>query len=467
MEPSLWKTPAHLILIKYHEFCLFFQLQLNSQLPPFLLIPRRPIPLTMTGPPIHHKTFFAYSVAVAIQKSSTRSLCIQELINLLGETVPYSRSSQYHSLLQSFGWFLNIGNKHLSVWAINPDKQEEIDALAQRVVRGDAIPSLDQEWKAVHKDPFTKQSIISRLIRYGVHISSKGFTVDTAGELLRKEFPEENIHLCCPLLDPERQYVLDDYNMKYTMKLYTMKEAILDTYLDEVQKRKVEVQRVMRNPEDFQALLGGHFKHGYHLVKEQDLKNIIIWDVDVKEHCEETEDQRKDRKLFIGQISLMIALAMKNGRSGILTFQQIKYFSNTHFNVQFPSGSSSLLKNIGGVCQSVSDTASRLLWTVRGESGPDKENQCPKKGFLRRLQQEEEETHASTRTLEPVPIEITQKPQFFKRFFPDVHDKLHLIDESWSKARNGVYFKHEISIEEDDLPPGGWYESTSKRPRRM
>lgn len=201
----------------------------------------------MSSQPIPQKTFFAYSVAVAIQKSSTRSLCIQELISLLCETVPYSRSNQYHSLLQSFGWFLNIGNKQLSVWTINPDKQGEIDVVAQRVVRGDAIPFLDQE-KAVHKDPGKKQSMSSRLIRYGLHISSKGFTADTAGELLRKEFPEENIHLCCPLLDPERQYVLDDYNLKYTMKLYTMKEDILDTYLDKVQKVKVEVQRVMRNP---------------------------------------------------------------------------------------------------------------------------------------------------------------------------------------------------------------------------
>lgn len=63
--------------------------------------------------------------------------------------------------------------------------------------------------------------------------------------------------------------------------------------------------------------IAGHFKHGYHLRKEQDLKNIIIWDVDVKEHCEETEDQRKDHKLFIGQLCLMIALAMKNSKSGI------------------------------------------------------------------------------------------------------------------------------------------------------
>lgn len=84
-----------------------------------------------------------------------------------------------------------------------------------------------------------------------------------------------------------------DYTLNYSTILWSMEADALDNYLQDVQTSEVDTRKHMGNPEDYQAMVSGHFKHGYDMSGLTKLNWIIIWEVEVKGRVTTNTDKNR------------------------------------------------------------------------------------------------------------------------------------------------------------------------------
>lgn len=416
---------------------------------------------------ISRTLFLCHSIAEAIQKSSTDSISTHELMCVLRQTAPVSNRYCQHTLSSS-PWFMKLGKASLYVWTINPAKLSENEAVTQRIANGDPVASSRMDPSSI-EEPSKEQLLISRLVRHGLHISAHGFIVPEAEELLRKEFPGEKIFLHCPLLDPERKYQLKDYHIKYTLKLWSMDTARMTSYLRDAASNELNIRKAMQSPGLFPSMLRGQLKHGYDIPGHAD--RMLAWDVEVKE---EGENMRKLNKLWPKSEknwnNVLIALALKNSVSGKLSANQTMVFIERHFRGY--EGYSSDMREVSRIGGNISEMCTelktlepmrRLKWIVT-EASPEEEMDS-RYEMQETMQQSAVKTKGTKEAVVLVASTTPDQPKRrpYKRYYKDVNDNLQPIDASWTRERNGVYFKHEISIDVEDLPPEGYYGSCSKK----
>lgn len=387
---------------------------------------------------ISYEDFLRYTMAVAIQESSTGSLGSIELKKTLWETPPHIKARHNH-ILSSSGWFINIGKACRKVWAIRAEKQSEIAAMAERIAKSDTSRFIGDGPKTDLVLP-QHQLLTSKLVRHGLYISTHGFTVAGAQELLRKEFADNKVLLHCPLLDPERKYSLDDYTLQSTIIFGSMEANEVEQYLEQIASREDDFRKKLRRPNQFQNLLNGHFKHGYDL-SSHTTSELCIWDVEEEVSIRPWKKFRPKPEPRI-KTRLLVALAFKNSVSGVLSGRQINSFLRLHFH--------SLSKNL------LTSTGLHLRFCD------------PSRNCLRVVQWRVKEmaaTKGEDQTEIPVKREIINEDQMsLDRSEETNQQRPYPVDESWINEGDRVFYKHDIKIEEEeDLSPEG--DSSPKRRR--
>lgn len=175
--------------------------------------------------------------------------------------------------------------------------------------------------------------------------------------MLRKEFLDKKIILHCPGLDAEGKYLLEDYQVHYEIKLWSIKGKLMDQYLVEAVARADDIRMLMKDPGHWQRLLQGHLSHGYDLQSHKSLQGLVIWDVEVKVEDFQDRGNPKDQ----GLARLLIPLALRNSVSGMLSIKQIASFFTRHFRTCSVENLASISDS---VCTPSRGSIRRVLWQL-------------------------------------------------------------------------------------------------------
>lgn len=89
-------------------------------------------------------------------------------------------------------------------------------------------------------------------------------------------------HFALSWIGGEGKYLLEDYQVHYEIKLWSIKGKLMDQYLAEAVSRADDIRMLMKDPGHWQSLLQGHLSHGYDLQSHKSLQRLVIWDVEVK-----------------------------------------------------------------------------------------------------------------------------------------------------------------------------------------
>lgn len=390
-------------------------------------------------------------LALAITKSSTSSLSAPELEAIISQIHPEINTYQIRGVLHSSGIFKNIGNSFLSIWTLNPTREAEI-RTALRTRDHDSV-----HYPLPEKAP-EGYFLPIRIVRLVLHsMANGGFTLREIDALVQNEFPRQVI-ISSELQDDTIKYEFVAFKIIWLNAIWTVADELwhetrYQQLLISTRDNGSAIRRSMKNPEDLPALLRGDLKHGYAVpLDEQTLKGVVVFVVEEEQQRELACTKEYPPPPY--QLRQLITLAFKNSRSGQLSCRQVTNFILRHFP-GFVEGVQRVPNAIHAICNSI--VVRHVRWTVN-------RMQC----------QKEVRVDLGVKVLQPT-LNVKEvrcerkcarmRTPLKRLYYTDLHNNQRLMDDSWTRERKGVYYKHEFAVEVEDVPDERHFPNVTQRSR--